>query len=123
MKKLSLLLAFVSGIALTAIISWKNNNNETTIKQNPDNRPLIAIRKVNLKPGLSAEAFEKFAVKTATGEYGKLPGVKIYFGKGERGDETGSYIYVFEFDSKATRDFMLLLKMIIPKHPLKQTNY
>ncbi len=55
--------------------------------------------------GVSGEAFEKFAVNVAKGEYGSLPGARLYYGKGERGDEVGSYIYFIEFDSKATRDF------------------
>ena len=103
MKKFSLLLAFLSGIAFTSITSGQTGN-ETVTKQNSDNQPM-AIRKIKLKPGVSAEAFEKFAVKTANREYANLPGVKIYFGKGERGDEPNSYAYFFEFDSKATRDF------------------
>src|SRR6266540_4360462 len=104
MKKVSILLAFISGIALMAIISWKNNN-EDSVKQDPENRPIIALRKIKLKAGVSAEAFEKFAIKAKNDEYCKLPGLKIYFGKGERGDEPDSYVYFLEFDSKATRDF------------------
>ncbi len=73
--------------------------------QHPDSRPIIAMRKVKLKEGVSADAFEKFAIKIASGEYGSLPGAKFYYAKGERGDETGSYISFIEFDSKATRDF------------------
>jgi hypothetical protein len=80
---------------------------KTIIDKNkkPDSRPVIALRKMKLKAGITAEAFEKFSVKAANDEYGKLPGVKFYFGKGERGDEPGSYLYFIEFDSKTTRDF------------------
>jgi len=111
MKKSSLLLiAFFSLIAVTTLVSWKSNEHKnltdkTIIDKKPDNRPVIALRKMKLKAGITAEAFEKFAVKAANDEYGKLPGVKFYFGKGERGDEPGSYIYFIEFDSKTTRDF------------------
>lgn len=31
--------------------------------------------------------------------------MKFYFGKSERGDELGSYLYFIEFDSKITRNF------------------
>lgn len=105
MKKIYLLLAFISGIALTSIVSWKTNNNETAVKQSPENRPVIALRKIKLKDGVSADAFEKFATKIANDEYGKLPGVRFYYGKGERGDEPNSYVLFMEFDSKSTRDF------------------
>jgi hypothetical protein len=60
---------------------------------------------MKLKAGITADAFEQFAANAANDEYGKLPGVKFYFGKGERGDEPGSYLYFIEFDSKTTRDF------------------
>jgi hypothetical protein len=112
MKKLSLLFAFISGIALSAIIGWKSNNNENATKHairydasNPDSRPILSLRRVKLRPGVSVDAFEKFAVKVAEGEYGHLPGVKFFYGKGERGDEPNSYIFFMKFDSKNTRDF------------------
>ncbi|MEP6513716.1 MAG: hypothetical protein ABJA79_07595, partial [Parafilimonas sp.] len=106
-KNLSLLIAFVLGITVTAIISWKSNHTEATVNKlrNPDSRPVIAIRKVKVKAGVSDQAFEQFAEKVAHSDYGKLPGVKEYFAKGERGDEVGTYLYVWEFDSKITRNF------------------
>ncbi len=112
MKKILVpLIAFAMGISVTAILSWKNND-ENVAKQGthyntpkPDSRPIIALRKVKLKSGASAEEFEKYAAKLAGKELGKIPGVKEYIAKGERGDEVGSYIYVTEFDSKITRDF------------------
>ncbi len=104
MKKISILLiTLIASMVLIAGINWKKN--DSSYKTNPDSRPIIAMRKVKLKEGVSAEVFEKFAVKVASGDYGNLPGVKFYYGKGERGDETDSYILFMEFDSKATRDF------------------
>lgn len=101
MKKLSILSAFFAGIIVTCVVSWKSN--ETVPKT--DNPPVLAVRKVKLKNGVSAEAFEKFAARAAHDEFGKLPGVRIYFGKGERGDEPNTYALFFEFDSKSTRGF------------------
>jgi hypothetical protein len=104
-------IAFLLGASVMAIISWKNNNDEKGKKQisnnlpNPDARPIIAIRKLKLKTGASADTLEDFAVKLAHNEYSKMPGVKEYIAKAERGDDMGSYIYVTEFDSKITRDF------------------
>ncbi len=113
MKKISMtLIAFLAGMFFIGGISWKNNEDNvgkqnaiTTTTQHPDNKPILAVRKVKLKGGVSAETFESFAVKVAAGEYGNLPGLKIYYGKGERGDELGSYILFMAFDSKTTRDF------------------
>jgi hypothetical protein len=111
-KNLLFIISFLSGIAVTATISWKSNNSDNMTKtslnyniKNPETLAVIAIRKVKLKSGASAEAFEKWAAKLANDEYGKVPGVKYYVAKGERGGEIGSYIYVVEFDSKQTRDF------------------
>ncbi len=107
-----LLVGVIAGVVFIAATSWKNNDVNNPVNQNavitsqhPDSRPILAMRKVKLKEGVSAEALEAFAVKVAEGEYGNLPGTKFYYGKGERGDETGSYILFMEFDSKATRDF------------------
>jgi hypothetical protein len=113
------LIAFAMGISVTAILSWKNND-ENVAKQgtrynmpNPDSRPIIALRKLKLKSGISAEEIEKYAVKLAHKEYGKIPGAKEYIAKGERGDEVGNYIYVTEFDSKITRDFYYPFQALI----------
>lgn len=102
----------LTALLLSAIIflSWDNKNNNHTKKLpayqgSADDQPIIAIRKLKLKSGASAQEFEKFAEKIAHKEFGTLPGVKEYIAKGERGDEVGSYIYVVEFDSKKTRDF------------------
>jgi hypothetical protein len=108
MKKSLLLPAFIAGILFTSVISWENKSPEpkpAVNNQNPDSRPVLAIRKVKLKQGVSPDSFEKFTTKVANDEFGKLPGVRFYFGKGERGDEPGSYVFFMEFDSKTTRNF------------------
>jgi hypothetical protein len=105
MKKFSLLIAFISGIILTAIVSWKDNTNQIGSRQSPNNNPVLALRKIKLKDGISADVFEKFARRVSHNEFGKLPGVKLYFGKGERGDEPNCYVLFMDFDSKVTRNF------------------
>lgn len=106
MKKPNYLPSFLAGILFTAIISWTGNNKQTKSETgNPDSNPVIAVRKIKLKEGVSTDAFEKFAVRVAHNELGLLPGVKIYYGKGERGDEPGTYILFYEFDSKTSRNF------------------
>jgi hypothetical protein len=106
MKKQHHIYSFLAGIFFTAIISWTGNNKQTNSEgANSDSNPVIAVRKIKLKEGVSADAFEKFAVRVAHDEFGKLPGVKFYYGKGERGDDPGSYLLFYEFDSKTTRNF------------------
>jgi hypothetical protein len=103
MKKQRHIYSFLAGIFFTAIISWTGNNKQTNSEgANSDSNPVIAVRKIKLKEGVSTDAFEKFAVRVAHDEFGKLPGVKFYYGKGERGDEPGSYVMFYEFDSKTT---------------------
>jgi hypothetical protein len=105
MKKKNYITAFLAGILFTAIISWTDNSTNKNSDSNPDANPVLAVRKIKLKEGVSTDAFEKFAVRVAHDEFGKLPGVKFYYGKGERGDDPGSYLLFYEFDSKTTRNF------------------
>ena len=108
----SLLTAFFLGMSVVAIISWKTNNNDkrVTVKREVThasigNNMIVAIRKIKLKSGASADAFEKLAVEKIAPQNGMLPGYKDYVLKGERGDDAGNYLVVSVFDSKQTRDF------------------
>lgn len=103
-------MAFVTGIIFTAIIGWNSNDdkkieNKSIEISNYQSRPIIAVRKIKLKTGVTPEAFEKFVTRVTNDEFGRFPGVKFNYGKGERGDEIGSYVVFWEFDSKLTRDF------------------
>lgn len=109
-KQFLLVLVFAAGIATSAILSWNVKDASSrqlivTEKVSPDNKPVMAIRKIKLKQGTSEQTFNAFASKVANNEYGKVPGAKFYIVKGERGDEVGTYLFVIEFDSKGTRDF------------------
>jgi hypothetical protein len=109
-QNLLLIFFFIAGMATTALIGWKTDNEKTIAKAlhdraNPDSRPVMAIRKVKTKAGVAAQSFEQWATKLPANEYGKIPGAKFYIAKGERGDEAGTYLFVIEFDSKHTRDF------------------
>jgi len=105
----SLIIAFILGITITAIVSWENNNgssakNSSGYKQeNGDNAPIIAIRRLKLKSGVSSESFEKLVSEKFSDSY-VFPGVREFIAKGERGDDAGNYIHVLIFDSKTTRD-------------------
>jgi len=107
---LSLISAFILGISVTAVIGWKNNNNNSSVKhvanynqQNSEGAQVIAIRRLKLKSGVSPESFEKFISEKFSTSY-VFPGVREYIAKGERGDDAGNYIHVLIFDSKTTRD-------------------
>ena len=67
---------------------------------------IVAVRDLTLKDGVDAADFEKFAIEKFTPVFQqKVPGVKAYIMKGNRGDKKGSYSYVLIFDSENTRDF------------------
>lgn len=104
-------IVFLASIATTATISWKTKTGDGEkmsphqSSSNPDSRPIIALRKVKAKAGVSTAAFETWAATLPHNEHGKIPGARFYVAKGERGDETGTYLFVIEFDSKRTRNF------------------
>lgn len=100
MKRFTLAIGFMAGLLLPLLIGWKDSRQE-----NAKVSAVLAIRKIKLKPGTTEAAMDQFASRVAQGEFGKLPGVRIEFAKGERGDEPGSYVLLMHFDSKATRDF------------------
>jgi hypothetical protein len=107
----TLLIAFILGMTVTTIVSWKNNNNKNSQRQsadyntpNTDVRQMIAIRRLKLKQGVSPESFEKFITEKLSHNAYAAPGIKEYVAKGERGDDVGNYIHILMFDSKTTRD-------------------
>jgi hypothetical protein len=66
----TLLIAFILGMTVTTIVSWKNNNNKNSQRQsagynapNTDVRQMIAIRRLKLKQGVSPESFENSSQK------------------------------------------------------------
>jgi len=66
---------------------------------------VVAIREIQLKPGVDIAEFERFAVRTYNpGWEGAVPGMKGYIAKGDRGAQKGSYLLVFIFDSESTRN-------------------
>jgi len=67
---------------------------------------VIALRPVELKPGVDAGAFEKFAAEVFAPTMDRhAPGVRGFFIKGERGKKKGQYFHVWTFDSMGTRNF------------------
>lgn len=66
---------------------------------------VMAIREFELKPGIDTAEFERFVTtKYNPGWEGAVPGMKGYIAKGDRGAQKGSYVLIFIFDSKNTRD-------------------
>lgn len=67
---------------------------------------VIAVRELQLKPGVDPEEFERFAVEEFTPTFQEqVPGVSAYILKGERGDKKGRYSFALIFDSVNTRDY------------------
>lgn len=105
MKKINHFITFLAGILFTILIAWSDNSQNQKSTVAPDSNRILAIRKIKLKEGVTEAAIEKFAIRVANDEFGILPGVRLYCGKGERGDEPGTYVLFMDFDSKTTRNF------------------
>jgi hypothetical protein len=62
---------------------------------------VFAIHYFDLKPGASAEELDQLL---AANPFPTLPGWKTYYVKGDRGERTGKYGLIHEFDSIEIRD-------------------
>lgn len=62
---------------------------------------VIGIHTLELKPGVSEAAFEQFIRQESLSA---LPGVKISYYKGDRGERAGKYRMIFEVESVERRD-------------------
>ncbi|HUE77909.1 MAG TPA: hypothetical protein VMM83_08210, partial [Longimicrobiales bacterium] len=70
-----------------------------------DARPVLSVRELTLKPGASAQEFEKhFAEIVGPWFEQRIPGVRAYLARGERGDRTNAYLLLYEFDTLARRN-------------------
>ena len=61
---------------------------------------VIGVHLVDLKPGVSAEEFERFLIEEYAPGVSQMPGTKMLHYKGSRGDEVGTYALLFEFESR-----------------------
>jgi heme-degrading monooxygenase HmoA len=58
----------------------------------------MGIHILELKPGVSAGEFEKFAQEELSGYFHKTPGLTHHVYKGIKGDRTDKYLLVFKFE-------------------------
>jgi hypothetical protein len=66
---------------------------------------VIAIRELQLKPGVDVAEFERFVRETYNPSWqAAVPGMRGYIAKGDRGQQKGTYVLVFVFDSEKTRN-------------------
>jgi len=66
---------------------------------------VVAIRELELKPGIDIAEFERFVTSTYNpGWDGALTGVRGYIAKADRGVHKGRYAFVLIFDSVKTRN-------------------
>ncbi len=66
---------------------------------------VIAIRELELKPGVAPADFERFVVGTYNPAWeGSVPGIRAYIAKADRGVQKGGYALVLIFDSEQTRN-------------------
>ena len=64
---------------------------------------LFGVHQVELKPGVTAEEFEKF-VKEEWSSFDFRPGWNLHHLKGIRGERDGQYLILAEVESVETRD-------------------
>ncbi len=64
---------------------------------------LFGMHELELRPGITQAAFEKFVAEELSHLLHR-EGQVTYVLKGERGERAGTYLFVFEYDSVASRD-------------------
>lgn len=67
--------------------------------------PVYSIREFELKSGVNAAQFDAFVRKELANAVGPdTEGMKLRILKGDRGERKGRYLFIWEFDSVATRN-------------------
>lgn len=74
-------------------------------QNNELNGRAYSVRSMTLKNGLDTNAFEKHAKTILVNAYGQVPGVEARLVRADRGEDTGTYLLLYFFDSIATRDY------------------
>ncbi len=65
---------------------------------------VYGVHKVELKPGVNTNEFERFVVEELYPSTDQMPGIRWRLLKGDRGDREGKYLMMFKFDSVERRD-------------------
>lgn len=95
----SLTLAFASIIASSALLPVLAQPSRAGTGE------VIAVRELELKAGVEAPQFERFAKETYNpGWEAAVPGLKAYIGKADRGALKGGYALILIFESEKARD-------------------
>lgn len=63
-----------------------------------------ALRQMTLKKGADPAAFEAFAKEHLNKAFRNVPGIAARLVKADRGADTGKYLFLYLYDSAATRD-------------------
>ena len=64
---------------------------------------VIGIHHLELKPGVTAQAFEEFFWKEYLPNAPKFSDTRVSLLKGDKGDQMGKYMIMIEFDSDLPR--------------------
>ena len=64
---------------------------------------IFGVRQFALKPGVKPEDFEQ-AIRQELAKAPDLPGWKASLGKGDRGEQVGNYLFMWELESVERRD-------------------
>jgi hypothetical protein len=73
--------------------------------RNDNGAPVISIREFELRSGVKAEEFERYARQELTRALSQAKtGTRFRILKGDRGDRKGGYLLIWEFESVAARN-------------------
>ena len=64
---------------------------------------VYGLHRVELRPGVNADEFEQFA-RQLLQQLPAVPGWRVALLKGDRGEQVGSYLFLYEIDSLEVRD-------------------
>ena len=64
---------------------------------------VYGLHRLELRPGVDAEEFERFA-RQSLQQGLPVPGWRVSLLKGDRGEQVGAYLFLFEIDSLEARD-------------------
>lgn len=65
---------------------------------------VLGMHRVDLKPGVNEQEFERFMKTDVLPVYRKVPGQTVHLLKGDRGERAGEYLLLIELESAERRD-------------------
>lgn len=90
------LLAAVGGALMVPVLAQPSRSGTGEV---------VAVRELEMKPGVNLEAFERFVTTTYNPAWqSPVPGMRGYIARADRGAHKGRYAFLLIFDSEKTRN-------------------